>query len=295
MPLSSSATSTRPAYFGLPLVRDKAFLAPLAHDEWGDLLPSGTAFSSPSRRHDLQYGSGARNSCAGSPPRPAAESPVIGVGIDPPVDVPAAQFRYGLPTHGPDPSLRWSDRRRKRMRVALHYFGRARAKGGLKHKLVLIGREVMPIPFDETSCIWVLPDEEKWAALAACNWLVMPSPHESLSMALLEAWSVGTPACERGVRCSGWPIAAQEAGACSSAITKSGWRALVSLTRVSRSSPRRQRSQYVESRVFLEPNRRQLPRVPRKGSTEARRPMCAHRSGSKACARLGRYLVGGQR
>ena len=61
---------------------------------------------------------------------------------------------------------------------------------------MLIGREVMPIPVPTRrsstwgSCLM----KKKWAALAACDWLMMPSPHESLSMALLEAWSVGRPA-----------------------------------------------------------------------------------------------------
>ena len=34
----------------------------------------------------------------------------------------------------------------------------------------------------------------KWNALAGCQALIMPSPHESLSMVLLEAWSVMKPA-----------------------------------------------------------------------------------------------------
>ena len=34
----------------------------------------------------------------------------------------------------------------------------------------------------------------------ACDWLLMPSYYESLSMALLEAWSVGRPAIVNG-RC----------------------------------------------------------------------------------------------
>ncbi len=53
----------------------------------------------------------------------------------------------------------------------------------------------MPIPFDENIIhLGFLADEEKWAALSACDWLMMPSPKESLSMALLEAWTVGRPA-----------------------------------------------------------------------------------------------------
>ena len=37
------------------------------------------------------------------------------------------------------------------------------------------------------------PEREKWDALAAAAALVMPSPHESFSFVILEAWSQGTP------------------------------------------------------------------------------------------------------
>ena len=34
-------------------------------------------------------------------------------------------------------------------------------------------------------------ERTKWDALAACDVFVMPSPHESLSIAILEAWTQG--------------------------------------------------------------------------------------------------------
>ena len=37
-------------------------------------------------------------------------------------------------------------------------------------------------------------EQEKWDAMAGCDWLIMPSKYESLSMVLLEAWSIGKPA-----------------------------------------------------------------------------------------------------
>ena len=53
----------------------------------------------------------------------------------------------------------------------------------------------MPIPFhDDVVHLGFIGEEEKWDAMAACDWLVMPSPHESLSMVLLEAWAAGRPA-----------------------------------------------------------------------------------------------------
>jgi glycosyltransferase involved in cell wall biosynthesis len=41
-------------------------------------------------------------------------------------------------------------------------------------------------------------EQTKWDALAACDLLVMPSPYESLSMVLLEAWAVGKPVLVNG-------------------------------------------------------------------------------------------------
>jgi len=59
----------------------------------------------------------------------------------------------------------------------------------------------MPIPFhDNIIHLGFLAESEKWDAMAACDWLLMPSRYESLSMALLEAWSVGRPAIVNG-RC----------------------------------------------------------------------------------------------
>src|SRR6185369_8670888 len=68
-------------------------------------------------------------------------------------------------------------------------------------KLVLIGRAAMPIPdHPDIISLGYVAEQTKWDALAACEALVMPSPHESLSIVLLEAWSVGKPVIVNG-RC----------------------------------------------------------------------------------------------
>jgi glycosyltransferase involved in cell wall biosynthesis len=57
----------------------------------------------------------------------------------------------------------------------------------------------MPVPFhDDIIHLGFVDDKEKWAAMKACDWLIMPSPYESLSIVLLEAWSVGRPALVNG-------------------------------------------------------------------------------------------------
>ena len=60
--------------------------------------------------------------------------------------------------------------------------------------LMLMGVKLMPIPEDpHVRFAGVLPDEERLHALEAATVVVVPSPHESLSLLALEAMAVGTP------------------------------------------------------------------------------------------------------
>jgi glycosyltransferase involved in cell wall biosynthesis len=61
-------------------------------------------------------------------------------------------------------------------------------------KLVVIGREALPVPFDDDIIyLGFVSEEEKWQAMAACSWMLLPSRYESLSIALLETWMAGRP------------------------------------------------------------------------------------------------------
>jgi len=60
--------------------------------------------------------------------------------------------------------------------------------------LLLMGVKMMPIPEDpHVRFAGVLPEEERLHALEAATVVVVPSPHESLSLLALEAMAVGTP------------------------------------------------------------------------------------------------------
>jgi len=60
--------------------------------------------------------------------------------------------------------------------------------------LVLAGQPVIDIPdHPDVRHIGMVDEQQKWDALAACSFLVMPSFYESLSMVLLEAWAVSKP------------------------------------------------------------------------------------------------------
>ena len=185
-------------YFGLPLVEEKAFLAPLAHDEWPiyftmfDTLfarPRSIIFNTAAERKFLQRRF----------PDLALNGSVVALGVERPQRVEPEEFRrrYGIT----GPFLLYVGRidRAKGCDTLFDYFIRARESGTIEHQLVTIGREVLPVPFHQDVIhLGFVDDQEKWNALAACDWLVMPSPHESLSMVLLEAWSVGRPAQVNG-------------------------------------------------------------------------------------------------
>jgi glycosyltransferase involved in cell wall biosynthesis len=68
----------------------------------------------------------------------------------------------------------------------LKYYAR---RPSLPVSLVLIGRDVMPIPTHRNIMhLGYVSDEDKFAALAGARFMIMPSRYESLSMVVLEAW-----------------------------------------------------------------------------------------------------------
>lgn len=181
-------------YFGLPIVSDRAFLVPTAHDDpfvhmalFRPLfhLPRGIFYLTEPERALVQ-----RVTRNGYVP-----STVTGVGVEVPVDVSAARFRQ---RHGIDgPFLLYVGRidESKNVPELLDFFARFRqAQPDAPLKLVLIGRTNMPLP-DQPDIVHLgfLPDGDKFDAIAAAEVVVLPSLYESLSMIILEAWAVGTP------------------------------------------------------------------------------------------------------
>jgi len=187
-------------YFGLPLVAEKSYLAPLAHDEWPIYfkmwdplfsLLNKLIFNSEMEREFLRR----RFSHL------RLTGPVTGVGIERPENVDPDRFRQTYDIDGPFLLYVGRIDQSKGCAEVLDYFRRRQDEYQTTEKLILVGTEVMPIPFhDNIIHLGFLAESEKWDAMAACDWLLMPSRYESLSMALLEAWSVGRPAIVNG-RC----------------------------------------------------------------------------------------------
>ena len=180
-------------YFGLPLVQDRAVLVPFAHDEWPIHLsmwnqfftrPREIVLSTPEERDFLQRRF-----------RAQFDGPIIGIGVDMPEDAQGDRFRrrFGIPNPYAiyvgriDPS--------KGCEQLLEDFARVKKYRADHLLLVMLGRAAMPIPnLPYLRALGFVDEQTKFDALAGSEMLIMPSSLESLSISLLEVWSVGRPA-----------------------------------------------------------------------------------------------------
>jgi glycosyltransferase involved in cell wall biosynthesis len=184
-----------PTYWGLaaPEIAARAALVPTTHDEpplrfsvYRDVFarPRAFGFLTPAeqalvrRRFDL---GGRATVLAG-----------MGVDVEAPLHADELRSRHGLERpyaiyagridagKGCADMLAWHDRYRRQKADPLD--------------LVLIGRLAMPEPRQPgVRYLGFLSEEEKAAALAGARVVVCPSPFESLSIALLEGFALGTP------------------------------------------------------------------------------------------------------
>jgi len=178
-------------YFLLPLVAPKAYLVPLAHDEWPIYLsmwdsffekPRGFVFNTVEERDFLM----ARF------PKVSLEGSIAGVAVEPPLAYSAEAFRQQYNIY--DPFLVYIGRvdASKGCEELCDYFIKLRSHEPGSRKLVLLGKPTMSIPsHPDIIALGFVDEHTKWDALAACDLLVMPSPYESLSIVLLEAWGMG--------------------------------------------------------------------------------------------------------
>ena len=182
-----------PSFFGLPLVADRAILVPTAEEDavvYLDILekyfqqPAGYLFLTPEEEALV-------TTRAGSLRQPAS---IVGIGLEPPVSSPS---RERLRAHAvPGEYLLYLGRvdRNKGCHTLLEYFGgsAAHARGV---PLVLAGPTKLTIPRDPSiRALGYVPDDLRDALLTHAAALIVPSPYESLSIVLLEAWNRSVPA-----------------------------------------------------------------------------------------------------
>ena len=186
-------------YFGLPLVEDRAYLVPLAHDEWPIYMPvwqqlfarpNGMLFVSQEERRFVRQ----RFARAAAP----------GVLCDVPLrsghagDAEAFRRDSGIS----DPFVLYVGRidgSKGCDELCGLFVDYITARPESRLRLVLAGEGGEALrKHDRIHALGYVDDETKWNALAACTAFVMPSRNESLCIALLEAWAAGKPALVSG-------------------------------------------------------------------------------------------------
>jgi glycosyltransferase involved in cell wall biosynthesis len=126
-------------------------------------------------------------------------STVAGVGVETPIAADGARFRERYGIGGPFLLYAGRIEPSKNCDELFDHFLRYRREHHAGLQLVLLGKAGMEIPDDpHILSVGFVSEEEKSDALQAAEVFVLPSQFESLSIASLEAWRVGTPVLANG-------------------------------------------------------------------------------------------------
>jgi glycosyltransferase involved in cell wall biosynthesis len=182
-----------PTALGLPLVPERSALISTAHDELPlrltpfralFQLPRAFGYLTPEER-DLVHREFHNDHIPDE---------VLGIGLDPPPPSDPGGFRERHGLRGPVVLYlgQVSEAKAVDELIAMWAAYRNTARDGT---LVLAGPVSLRMPERaDVVALGRVSDDEKWAALAAADAVVLPSHLESLGIVLLEAWQVGTPA-----------------------------------------------------------------------------------------------------
>jgi glycosyltransferase involved in cell wall biosynthesis len=189
------------AFHGLQVAPWKSILVPTAEDDltlglrmFGPYfaLPAAYAFNSPEERDSILRAAG----------RTDLPGEVVGVGIEAGAPSPVDEMRHRLDLLGDYIIYVGRIERNKGCSRLFENFLQYAQQRSTNLNLVLVGKAVLPIPTHvNITHLGVLSDADKLAAIRGSRLLVHPSPYESLSMALLEAWMMERPALVNG-RCA---------------------------------------------------------------------------------------------
>lgn len=185
-------------YFGLPLVRDRAILLPAAHDEWPLYFPvwkpffervRSFIFLSPEERELLA--------------RRLPSAMLFGEEIHPRLIPQTGEVAQASTSSSSRPTLLYlgrMDDAKGVTELADLFEDHKRANPASPWRLLFAGPGGVSTRRADESVTYLgeVDELEKWQLLASCSLFVMPSRHESLSIALLEAWSAGRAALVTG-------------------------------------------------------------------------------------------------
>jgi glycosyltransferase involved in cell wall biosynthesis len=175
------------------LAADRTILMPCLHDEpFARLELFRSAFEDVK---GIWFLSDPERALAASLYQLPARVEVVGVGVEPPVNLDAAGFcrRHGVA----DGFLLYAGRREWMKGWNEMLDNLAFAAGQLGRVLTLVtcgaGEVGAAPPGVEMVDLGFLPDHERWNAFAAAGLSLQPSVNESFSLSVLESWATGTP------------------------------------------------------------------------------------------------------
>jgi glycosyltransferase involved in cell wall biosynthesis len=186
-----------PACVGIREVYDKSILVPTAHDEpsiyidiYRDVFKKCKAIMYLSEMEKRFVESLFHNK--------NVQNEVAAVEIEIPSNVDKFKLRK---ERGIDNYLIYVGRieQAKGCHKLLEYFIKYKQENAGDLKLVLMGKSLLPIPEDEDIIyLGFVDEEEKLSGIAGAKALILPSIYESLSLSVLEAFSLGTPVIVNG-------------------------------------------------------------------------------------------------
>jgi len=186
-------------YYGLPEVSNKAIMIPTAHDELPIYLkifkqlftlPVGYFYHTVQEKEFVE-----RRFHTEHMMNNGGQG---GVGIDIPNDVSAERFRkkYGVEEFAV--YVGRVDEHKGCRELAL-YFQEYKRRNGRNLELLYLGKQVCDLPRETyIRSLGFVDEEDKFDALAACKFLILPSQFESLSIVVLEAMAMRKPVLIQG-------------------------------------------------------------------------------------------------
>jgi glycosyltransferase involved in cell wall biosynthesis len=181
-------------FFGLPLAAGRSVLVPTAEEDPVIRMRAVSRFF-PLASAFLFLTPEERDLVAAHCPEPLAPYEIVGSGLEPAaprVDASALE-RLGIRT----PFILYLGRidPNKGCETLLRHFTRYIGETGRNVQLVMAGPANMPVPdHPQVKLLGFVEERVREAVLSNASVLTVPSPFESLSLALLEAWNHGVPA-----------------------------------------------------------------------------------------------------
>lgn len=182
-------------YFGVSRVRekDKVILVPTAHDEPFAHLPMWPGWYEQIQR--FIFNTTPEKEFLERLLNKSLTGEVIGLGPELPASFSGIDFRQQYDLYSPYLLYVGRVDITKGAHDLCEQFIQAKSEGMLpQHKLVFVGKEVQPLPkHPDVVSLGFVSDETKFSAIEDCEVLINPSPFESLSIVLLEAWAMSKP------------------------------------------------------------------------------------------------------